>query len=89
MNDANALNGETLEHALARLSRHPSRKIRSDGRLIAREIEKIRNSRPDWPKELHEQYLLALGERDDLQERLELTEERLSEANWRLEGLEK
>lgn len=70
MNDSNQILGETIQDAILRLSRHPSRRVRADGRIVKREFEK----RPDWPKELHEQYLLVLDERDRLQERIDALE---------------
>ena len=68
MNDSNQILGETIQDAILRLSRHPSSRVRADGRIVKREFEK----RPDWPKELHEQYMRVLDERDELQLQVEI-----------------
>lgn len=42
------------------------------------EIDRLRR-RPDWPADLHDQYLVVLSERDDLQAQVEELENRLAE----------
>ena len=54
-----------------------------------KELEFRVGKRPDWPKQLHQQYMAVLDERDTLQAQVENLQDELSQLRWRMDGLEK